>query len=99
MARIHIERRHDLGLDKAHEEVEKLAESLKSELQVACRWNGNQLVFERTGASGTITLTPDKIDLDVKLSLMLSPMKAKIEDSIRRKLDLALAGGSNSKLS
>jgi putative polyhydroxyalkanoate system protein len=99
MAKIHIERRHDLGLDKAREEVEKLAESLKSELQAAYRWNGNQLLFERTGASGTITLTPDKIDLDVKLSLMLSPMKAKIEDSIRKKLDLALAGGGNSKLS
>ncbi len=99
MARIHIERRHELGLDKAHEEVQKLAESLKTELQAAYRWSGNQLLFERTGASGTITLTPGMIELDVKLSLMLSPMKAKIEDSIRKKLDLALAGGSNSKLS
>ena len=88
MARIHIERGHDLGLDKAREEVEKLAESLKSELQAAYRWKGDQLQFERTGASGTITLTPDKIDLEVKLSLMLSPMNAKIEDSIRKKLGI-----------
>jgi putative polyhydroxyalkanoate system protein len=93
MAEIHIKRAHHLGREKARAEVEKLAQLLQSELQAAYRWNGDRLLFERSGASGTIAVGDNFLEIDVKLSLLLTPMKGKIEDSIRTKLDLALAAG------
>ncbi|MGB5830996.1 MAG: polyhydroxyalkanoic acid system family protein [Thiohalocapsa sp.] len=90
MAKIHIERSHTLGRDKARVEVEKLAESFESELQANYRWDGDQLLFECPGASGTIDVGNDYIELDLKLSLLLTPMKKKIRDSIEDRLDQTL---------
>jgi putative polyhydroxyalkanoate system protein len=93
MAEIHIKRPHHLGREDAHAEVEKLARSLQSELQATYRWSGDRLLFERSGASGSIAVGDDYLEIDVKLSLLLTPLKGKIEESIRKKLDLALAAG------
>jgi putative polyhydroxyalkanoate system protein len=90
MANIHIERDHHLGLDNARAQVEELARSLREELQADYEWRGNRLVFERPGASGTIDVGPDHIDLDVELGLALSMIKGVIEERINRRLDAAL---------
>lgn len=94
MAEIHIRRPHQLGREEVRAEVEKLARSLQSELQTAYRWNGDRLLFERSGASGSIAVGDDYLEINVKLSLLLTPLKGKIEESIRKKLDLALAAGA-----
>ena len=90
MANIHINRKHSLGIETARMEVEKLAQSLKSQLQADYRWYGNKLQFTRSGASGTIDVGSDYINLEIKLGMALSLMKGKIEDSINSKLDAAL---------
>jgi putative polyhydroxyalkanoate system protein len=90
MANIRIKRSHRLGLDNARSEVEKIAKSLKSDLQADYQWSGNKLLFKRSGASGTIDVGGNYIDLDIKLGLLLSPMKGQIESSINQKLDAAL---------
>ena len=90
MAKIHIERSHALGSDKARAEIEKLAQSLESELQADYQWDGDQLLFACPGASGTIDVGDDYVELDLKLSLLLVPMKKKIKLSIEDKLDEAL---------
>jgi putative polyhydroxyalkanoate system protein len=91
MANIRIKRAHALGFEQARSEVEKLAESLKSELQADYQWSGNKLLFKRSGASGIIDVGDDYIDLDIKLGMALSLMKGKIEDTINHKLDAALS--------
>jgi putative polyhydroxyalkanoate system protein len=91
MAKINIKRNHHLGLEDARTQVEKIAQSLKSELQADYQWQGNTLVFQRAGASGTIDVGEDFIDLDVKLGMALSLMKGRIEDIITAKLDAALS--------
>ena len=90
MAQIHIKRAHNLGLDQARQQVEQVAERLKAELSVDYQWNGNQLSFKRSGANGTIQVAPDCVVCDVKLGMMLSAMKGKIEDAINEKFDRAL---------
>lgn len=90
MANIHIKRNHNLGLDAAHQQVERIAENLKQELSVDYQWDGNELLFNRSGANGKIQVSPDCIICDVKLGLMLSAMRGKIEDAINDKLDNAL---------
>lgn len=90
MANIHIKRNHSLAIDEARQQVEGIAEKLKQELSVDYHWKGNDLVFKRSGANGTIKVLPDCITCDVKLGLMLSAMKGKIEEAINEKLDNAL---------
>ena len=91
MANIHIKRTHTLGIENARTEVEKLAQALKSEIQADYKWSGDKLLFKRSGASGTIDVGADYIDLDIKLGMALSLMKGKIEDSINTKLNAALS--------
>jgi putative polyhydroxyalkanoate system protein len=91
MANIQIKRTHDLGLDDARTEVEKIAQSLKSEIQADYFWNGNKLQFKRSGASGTIDVGADYINMDIKLGMAFSMLKEKIEKSINHKLDAALS--------
>ena len=91
MANIHIKRTHTLGIEDARTEVEKLAQTLKSEIQADYKWSGDKLLFKRSGASGTIDVGADYIDLDIKLGMALSLMKGKIENTINTKLDAALS--------
>jgi len=90
MANIHIEKDHHLGLENARAQVEELARSLKNELQADYEWKGNRLVFERSGASGTIDVGPDHIDLNIELGLAFSMIKGVIEERINRRLDAAV---------
>ncbi len=90
MAKIHIERSHQLGVNKARAEVEKLAQALESELHATYQWEGDRLSFECPGASGTIDVGDDYVGLNLKLSLLLAPMKKKIKLGIEDKLDRAL---------
>ncbi len=91
MANIRIKRNHTLGIDNAKVEVEKIAQALRSEIQADYKWSGNKLVFQRTGASGSIDVGADYIDLDIKLGMALSLLKGTIEESINSKLDTALS--------
>jgi len=91
MANIHIKRTHNLGLDNARTEVEKIAQSLKSEIQADYAWSGNRLQFRRSGASGTIDVGADFIDMDIRLGMAFSMLKGKIEERINNKLDAALS--------
>jgi putative polyhydroxyalkanoate system protein len=90
MANIHIKRNHRLGIENARAEVEKLAQSLRADLQVDYAWTGNTLEFTRLGASGTIDVGADYIDLEIDLQIPLSLMKIAIEQSINNRLDAAI---------
>ena len=90
MAHISIHRKHHLGLEDARTQVEKIAETLKEKLNSEYSWEDNTLHFKRSGASGSIAVSEDTIDLDIKLGLMLRPMKGVIEKTILENLDQAL---------
>jgi putative polyhydroxyalkanoate system protein len=89
MANIHIEKDHQLGIENARVQVEELARSLKDELQIDFEWKDNRLVFERLGASGTIDVGADHIDIDVELGLALSMIRGVIEERINQRLEAA----------
>ena len=91
MANIHIERQHTLGLEAAKHQVETIAQNLQREMQADYQWEGNRLVFKRSGASGVIDVGEASIVVDIKLNVALGLMKGKIEDGINRNLDRVLA--------
>ena len=90
MANIHIERTHNLGLESARTQVEKLAEGLEDQLQIDYEWDGNRLVFKRFGASGTIEVGADRVELDIELGMALALLKDTIEENINSRLDEVL---------
>jgi putative polyhydroxyalkanoate system protein len=98
MAKIHIKRRHALAHDEARQRLEEIASELKKKLKADYAWKGDSLQFKRSGASGRIDLSDQVIDINIKLGMVLAPMKGKIEATIKEKLDLALHGKDPSKL-
>ena len=98
MANIHIKQQHTLAHDEARKRVEEIAKDLKDKLNADYAWKGESLRFKRTGASGSIDLSDEFIELNIKLGMMLAPMKGKIESAIREKLDLALQDNQDTKL-
>ena len=91
MARIHVKKPHRLEPEPLRAGVEKLAERLARELSFSYSWHGDRLEFKRSGANGFIALGDDYLELDIKLGMLLSPLKPTIEDKINDYLDRALA--------
>lgn len=91
MAHIHIEREHGLGLEEARRQIDLVAETLQGELQARFHWEGDRLEFERPGASGVIAVAADRVTLDIRLGLLLRPLKGTIERTITEQLDTHLA--------
>ncbi len=87
MATIHVKRQHDLDDTRVRQQVEKLAERLSEELSVDYEWDKDRLVFKRTGASGFINVGKNELEIQIKLSLLLTPLKGTIERTITDYLD------------
>jgi len=82
MATIVVRRKHDLGLAKAKRLAESVARRLRDDYGGSFAWNGNDLRFERTGATGSVAVTKAGFQVRVELGLLLSPLRARIEREI-----------------
>lgn len=90
MATISIKRKHNLGYKKAHEITDQLAGELSRQFDATCQWQGEELRFSRTGAQGCVRIREDEVEVEVKLGMLLSPLKGKMESVIDEKLDRLL---------
>ena len=91
MSHIHIERSHHLDREHAREKVDRLAEDLAERYQVDYGWQGDELVFRRSGVHGSIHIEPETLVVDVKLGFMAAMFQGAIEASIDKKLDELLS--------
>ncbi|MDJ0780013.1 MAG: polyhydroxyalkanoic acid system family protein [Gammaproteobacteria bacterium] len=82
MATIRIHRKHDLDRDRVREEIQQLADELARKLSARYQWHGDRLTFERSGASGHIDFDQSGIDVEIKLGMLLTPLKSQIESTI-----------------
>lgn len=71
--------------------AERLADDLEKRFNLACNWKGDDVHFQRPGLSGSMHVGKSEITLDVKLGLLLTPLKPAIEKEIHAQLD-KLAG-------
>lgn len=90
MAAILIRRPHQLGRDQIRGLVTELAESLERDLDATCQWEGDELHFARSGASGRVQLSDGEVSVEVTLGLLLRPLRGKIVAQINERLDEAL---------
>ncbi len=87
MAVIRVKRQHKLGAREARAAVDRIAQKLQKSLDADCRWVGSTLKFKRSGASGQIDVNDDELEINIKLGMVLSPLKGKIEKSIEEEID------------
>ena len=84
MSTIDIRQPHSMTPAQARKSVEALAEKLATKFGVGYDWDGDGLVFERSGVDGRVDLEPGALRVTAKLGFMLSAMKAPIEQEIRK---------------
>ena len=87
MAKIHFTRQHQLDREAVRAEVQKLADKLANELAASYSWQGDRLVFKRSGADGYVAIGDGEIELEIKLGMLLTPFKDRIESTVRDYLD------------
>lgn len=87
MSEIHLSRRHKLGLKKAREAAQKVADEMAESFDMESVWNGNSLHFTRSGVSGSLTVTRDRVVLDAKLGFLLAAFRSRIEEHVQKNFD------------
>jgi putative polyhydroxyalkanoate system protein len=87
VSRISISRDHKLSHAAAVKVVSALAEELKAEYGIVSRWSGSTLNFSRSGLSGSLSVEPARLLVEVELGFLLSGFRDKIAGEIKKKLD------------
>ena len=91
MAKIHITKSHHLDQDTVRANVQELADTLVEKLSAEYRWESDRLVFRRSGANGYVRIGDQEVEVEVKLGMLLKPLKNTIEKTITDYLDQHLA--------
>ena len=91
MPELQIQREHRLGLKAARAAAARWAQEAEQEWGMRCRTEsgaGQDVIhFERTGASGSLTVNAHRFDLQLKLGFLLGAYAGRIEQQIRQSLD------------
>ncbi len=82
MATIKISHAHTLSERKARAVLDELVEKLQNEYQITSVWQGSHIDFHRSGASGKLIMHPHKVDIEIKLGMMLGMFEKKIRSAI-----------------
>lgn len=90
MSQIHINREHPFSIAEARERVEGLRSKLKAKLGINSQWQGDELLFKGSGATGKITVTEQDIDVKIKLGLLMSALAPTLKEKISQGLDDAI---------
>jgi putative polyhydroxyalkanoate system protein len=87
MPTISVSRAHKLSHKKARDAADRIARDLKRRFDLDYAWDGDEVTFERPGVSGRMLVAKDRVALDVRLGLLLTPIKPAIEREIHAQFD------------
>lgn len=87
MAKIDIRRKHGQSLKAARAAVDKTVAGIAKKFGVDSEWDGDTLLFKRSGVSGAIKVNKADVHVTAELGFLLGAMKPMIEDEIERQLD------------
>ena len=87
MAKIHVQRKHQLELADIRAKAEGLAEQLADRFGGKHHWRGDKLHFKRSGVDACIACGASDIVVDIKLGLMMSAVRGIIESEVKESLD------------
>lgn len=65
-----------------------MEEKLRSKYRAKTRWEGDRILsVEGLGLSGTLTIRPSTVEIDLSLGMLLAAMRGKIEDKLSSTLE------------
>ena len=86
MAEINIVQAHHLAPEQARAAAQQVADKLAEQFELACRWEGDVLRFERSGVNGALTLHPNQAQLQIALGFPISLMAGQVEAKVSEKM-------------
>jgi putative polyhydroxyalkanoate system protein len=87
MAKIHVQRNHQLSLEDIRAKASDLAEQLADRFGGKHQWQGDDLYYKRSGVDACIACTAQEIVVDIKLKgLVMSALRGTIESEVKSTL-------------
>jgi putative polyhydroxyalkanoate system protein len=91
MPKLTIEQPHALPHPEVRQRLSTLEERLATKYGIEAKWvSDTHAEIKRTGATGFIRCTSDRVVVEIDLSFALSPVKSKVESRVREELARAL---------
>ncbi|MDB6047499.1 MAG: polyhydroxyalkanoic acid system protein [Pseudomonas sp.] len=90
MARISVERAHDLGREAAKQKAETLVQKLAEKYSLEPNWTGDTVKLAGSGVSGTVSVFDELIKVEVEVGFLMSAFSGTIKSEIEKALDKAL---------
>ncbi|MUG28318.1 polyhydroxyalkanoic acid system family protein [Aeromonas salmonicida] len=90
LSTIQLNRQHPLGLAGVRLAAEAIAQDMSEEYQLDCEWEDEEetrLLFRGAGVNGFLCLTDTNLQLEVRLGLMLLPVRSVLEQEILEYVD------------
>lgn len=91
MADIHIERSHSLSPAALKARLADMEGRLSDKYGVRLTWRGDVADVKGSGVSGSIGITDTTVMVDLKLGMFVRPFASKIQETMERQLEKALA--------
>lgn len=82
MSDILLTQAHSLSPNQARAAAEKVALEMAQQFDMAIDWVGDTVSFSRSGVSGSLSLMPKEVQLEITLGMLLRAFKDKIEQRI-----------------
>ena len=92
LSTIQVNRQHPLGLAGVRLAAEAIAQDMSEEYQLDCEWEDEEetrLLFRGAGVNCFLCLTDTNLQLEVRLGLMLLPVRSVLEQEILEYVDNA----------
>ncbi len=90
LSTIQVNRQHPLGLAGVRLAAKAIAQDMSEEYQLDCEWEDEEetrLLFRGAGVNGFLCLTDTNLQLEVRLGLMLLPVRSVLEQEILEYVD------------
>jgi len=84
---IDIRKLHSMNLEDAQQVADDLAADLAEKFSIEYGWDGDTIVFERTGVHGEIDVDEECVHVRARLAFLLSYLQPAVEREINRYLD------------
>ncbi len=92
MSNISLSRNHNLSTDELRTRLNALNGKLKDKFGLDASWdNDSRASVSGKGVKGSVEMTPSKLSVDLKLGMLLRPLKGKIEAALNEELDKVVA--------
>lgn len=88
MSAFRLKKAHSMSREELRDTARALADRLESQHGLQARWHGEDVVaITGSGLDGCLSINDDEIEISVKLGLLVSAFKGKLQAEIQRYLD------------